>query len=63
MVGLLVVGELLMTSSTMFTNLQVTVARMFTYSAAGIQPNRWQRFYCYAVDWNGFSYFGLESYL
>ncbi|WP_353569907.1 hypothetical protein [Candidatus Albibeggiatoa sp. nov. BB20] len=52
-----------MTSSTMFTNLQVTVARMFTYSAAGIQPNRWQRFYCYAVDWNGFSYFGLESYL
>ncbi|MCV6638649.1 aquaporin [Candidatus Albibeggiatoa sp. nov. NOAA] len=37
-IGLLVAGALLTTSSTMFANPQVTVARMFTYSAAGIQP-------------------------
>ena len=29
---------LLSTSSTMFANPQVTVARMFTYSAAGVSP-------------------------
>jgi glycerol uptake facilitator-like aquaporin len=38
-VGLLVGGMLLSTSSTMFANPQVTIARMFTYSAAGIQPS------------------------
>lgn len=37
-IGLLVAGELLTTASTMFANPQVTIARMFTYSAAGIQP-------------------------
>jgi glycerol uptake facilitator-like aquaporin len=37
-VGFLVVGMLLATSSTMFANPQVTIARMFTYSAAGIAP-------------------------
>jgi len=37
-IGLLVAGELLTTASTMFANPQVTVARMLTYSAAGIQP-------------------------
>jgi len=37
-VGLLVGGMLLATSSTMFANPQVTLARMFTYSAAGIRP-------------------------
>ena len=35
-VGLLVGGMLLSTSSTMFANPQVTIARIFTYSAAGI---------------------------
>ena len=35
-VGLLVVGMPLSTSSTMFANPQVTIARMFTYSAAGV---------------------------
>lgn len=35
-VGLLVGGMLLATSSTMFANPQVTIARMFTYSTAGI---------------------------
>jgi len=35
-VGLLVGGLLLATSSTMFANPQVTIARMFTLSAAGI---------------------------
>jgi glycerol uptake facilitator-like aquaporin len=35
-VGLLVSGMLLSTSSTMFANPQVTIARIFTYSAAGI---------------------------
>jgi glycerol uptake facilitator-like aquaporin len=35
-VGLLVGGMLLSTSSTMFANPQVTIERMFTYSAAGI---------------------------
>jgi len=35
-VGLLVGGMLLCTSSTMFANPQVTVARMFTYSVAGV---------------------------
>ncbi len=37
-VGLLVGGELIATSSTMFANPQVTLARMFTYSAAGVKP-------------------------
>lgn len=37
-VGFLVSGMLLSTVSTMFANPQVTLARMFTYSAAGIQP-------------------------
>jgi glycerol uptake facilitator-like aquaporin len=37
-VGLLVGGMLLSTSSTMFANPQVTIARMFTYSSAGISP-------------------------
>jgi glycerol uptake facilitator-like aquaporin len=37
-VGLLVGGMLLSTSSTMFANPQVTLARIFTYSVAGIQP-------------------------
>jgi glycerol uptake facilitator-like aquaporin len=37
-VGLLVGGMLLSTSSTMFANPQVTIARIFTYSAAGIRP-------------------------
>ncbi len=36
-VGFLVGGMLLATSSTMFANPQVTIARIFTYSAAGIQ--------------------------
>lgn len=36
-VGLLVGGMLLSTASTMFANPQVTFARIFTYSAAGIQ--------------------------
>lgn len=36
-VGLLVGGMLLSTSSTMFANPQVTIARMFTYSDAGIR--------------------------
>jgi len=37
-IGLLVGGLLLATSSTMFTNPQVTFARMFTYAIAGIRP-------------------------
>jgi len=37
-VGLLVGGQILATSSTMFGNPQVTIARMFTNSAAGIMP-------------------------
>ncbi len=37
-VGLLVGGMLLSTSSTMFANPQVTIARVFTYSDAGIRP-------------------------
>ena len=37
-VGLLVAGMLLATSSTMFANPQVTIARVFTYSDAGIRP-------------------------
>ena len=37
-VGLLVGGMLVSTSTTMFANPQVTIARIFTYSAAGIQP-------------------------
>jgi glycerol uptake facilitator-like aquaporin len=36
--GLLVGGMLLSTSSTMFANPQVTIARVFTYSDAGIRP-------------------------
>ena len=39
-VGLLVGGQLIATSSTMFANPQVTLARMFTYSAAGVKPYR-----------------------
>ena len=37
-VGLLVGGQLIATSSTMFANPQVTIARMFTYSDAGVCP-------------------------
>jgi glycerol uptake facilitator-like aquaporin len=37
-VGLLVGGMLLSTASTMFANPQVTLARIFTYSEAGIRP-------------------------
>ena len=37
-IGLLVGGQLLSTSSTMFANPQVTVARMFTNTASGIRP-------------------------
>lgn len=37
-VGFLVGGMLLATSSTMFANPQVTIARMFTYSESGIVP-------------------------
>ena len=37
-VGLLVGGQLIATSSTMFANPQVTFARMFTYAAAGVKP-------------------------
>jgi len=37
-IGLLVGGLLLATSSTMFANPQVTLARMFTFSAAGVRP-------------------------
>lgn len=37
-VGLLVGGQLIATSSTMFANPQVTLARMLTYSAAGVNP-------------------------
>lgn len=37
-VGFLVAGMLLATSSTMFANPQVTFARIFTYSVAGISP-------------------------
>ncbi len=37
-VGLLVGGFLITTSSTMFANPQVTLARVFTFSAAGISP-------------------------
>ncbi len=37
-IGMLVGGELIATSSTMFANPQVTFARIFTYSAAGVKP-------------------------
>jgi glycerol uptake facilitator-like aquaporin len=37
-VGILVGGMLIATSSTMFANPQVTLARIFTYSQAGISP-------------------------
>lgn len=37
-IGLLVGGMLMATSSTMFANPQVTIARIFTYSAAGVSP-------------------------
>jgi glycerol uptake facilitator-like aquaporin len=37
-IGLLVGGMLISTSSTMFANPQVSIARIFTYSAAGIRP-------------------------
>jgi glycerol uptake facilitator-like aquaporin len=37
-IGLLVGGQLLATSSTMFANPMITLARTFTYSAAGIRP-------------------------
>jgi len=37
-VGLLVGGMLMSTSITTFANPQVTIARMFTYSDAGIRP-------------------------
>lgn len=37
MVGLLVGGMLIATSSTIFANPQATLVRMFTYSEAGIR--------------------------
>jgi glycerol uptake facilitator-like aquaporin len=37
-VGLLVGGQIMSTSSTMFANPQVTIARIFTNSASGIRP-------------------------
>jgi glycerol uptake facilitator-like aquaporin len=37
-IGVLVAGQLLATSSTMFANPMITIARTFTYSAAGIRP-------------------------
>ena len=37
-IGLLVGGQLMATSSTMFANPQVTVARMFTNTVSGIRP-------------------------
>lgn len=37
-IGLLVGGFLITTSSTMFANPQVTIARMFTWAIAGIRP-------------------------
>jgi len=37
-IGLLVGGQLMSTSSTMFANPQVTVARMFTNTVSGIRP-------------------------
>ena len=37
-IGLLVGGFLITTSSTMFANPQVTIARMFTWAIAGIKP-------------------------
>jgi glycerol uptake facilitator-like aquaporin len=37
-VGMLVGGFLITTSSTMFANPQVTIARIFTYAIAGIRP-------------------------
>jgi len=37
-IGLLVGGQIMATSSTMFANPQVTIARMFTNSPAGIRP-------------------------
>jgi len=45
-VGLLVSGMLLSTSSTMFANPQVTIARIFTYSLAGIRPGDGLFFIC-----------------
>lgn len=38
-VGILVGGQLLATSSTMFANPMITLMRTFTYSAAGIRPS------------------------
>ena len=35
---MLVGGQLIATSSTMFANPQVTFARIFTYSKAGVMP-------------------------
>jgi glycerol uptake facilitator-like aquaporin len=37
-IGILVGGQLMATSSTMFANPMITIARTFTYSAAGIRP-------------------------
>jgi glycerol uptake facilitator-like aquaporin len=37
-IGFLVGGQLMATSSTMFANPMITLVRIFTYSAAGIQP-------------------------
>lgn len=38
-IGLLVGGQLLATSSTMFANPMITIVRVFTYSAAGLSPH------------------------
>jgi uncharacterized membrane protein YkgB len=37
-VGLLVGGQLMATSSTMFANPMITIIRAFTYSDAGVRP-------------------------
>jgi len=37
-IGLLVGGQIMATSSTLFANPQVTIARMFTNSVAGVRP-------------------------
>ena len=37
-IGLLVNGQLMATSSTMFANPMITIVRAFTYSEAGVRP-------------------------
>ena len=52
-VGLLVGGELIATSSTMFANPQVTLARMFTYSAARRETVGRSGIHFDATHWRG----------